>query len=134
MTPLSGLEGCVDQFARHEKGAVPPRPSVGGRPTRVAIAAPADIGARWRLDKLRGVVGHCEFEGRNIALLARGAVGVRGDHSLDIDQPESRSAQRQPPWKGRLRRPRNGTERDDSRKGQQLSYGRQREAPQISEL
>src|SRR5262249_13386992 len=98
----SYLQGRVDESAGHKKGTVPARPSSRNGPAGIAVTAPADIGSRRRLDEFRRIVGHRKFEGRDIALVPRAAIGIRSDHHLDVDQPEIGVAQSQQSWRRRL--------------------------------
>jgi len=104
------LQACADRSPRHDKGAIPSRPSTRRRSAGVSIAPPADIRTGRHFDELGRVVGHREFKGRDVALVARVAIRVGSDHGLNIDQREIRIAQQQSPWTRGLRRTGAGAE------------------------
>jgi hypothetical protein len=104
------LQVCADRSPRHDKGAIPSRPSARRRSAGVSIAPPADIGTGRHIDELGRVVGHRKFEGRDVAVVARVAIRVCGDHGLNIDQREIRITKQQSSWTRGLRHTRAGAE------------------------
>src|SRR6202035_5544501 len=86
----------VAAAAGEHRGAGPARPRAGNRVVRVAVVTPADIGADRHVDRLGLVLAHDDLAARDVALAAVVAIGIAGDHDLDIDVVPIRIIEGQP--------------------------------------